>query len=562
MQFVLHESFCRPYASESSDSEADVFAATDARKLRMLAAVDKTEELKDYVLTAMRQLSRMSSGLAMLLPTSSLHQASHSTMDDTNPRGADLMGRVWHSLHKVSAAVNSLARHSTTGRDPYFEALDLTLLPPDPTMALEAIHAKLYALRHKLVAPLQKVDAAARPLLMSAWEQGHAASHEHAATAVTCWTTKAAELHVRVQAAIAETPRSDDNGTALLLRDVKDFLGTMRLIHAPALTAASVRQAQAVNELVAALQSSLPSSIAADVPHRHTPATWEMAKVPQASSNPSRRPSGSQNQSHGKDRLHTKDPTGSPRHYADMKKRKEAPSTDLFEHQQQTSHEKKARRPSTSPYAAWSLGHKERDVKKHDATSLPMAPTISSTAQQLAASALQASPSSSRRGRPAFHDASAALPGTPPTAASDDNVASIPSPTVSPSRVVGCEKCRMNNNHDKMLLCDNHCGREYHMYCLEPRLDVVPEDDWFCPECVKVACLAVKCNRFCVFNQRYCPRHLCKEKGCSYRCKKQGYCGKHSKLHVYEPTHRGGHVGGPTDAFDEDDDEYMASSKQ
>ncbi|RHY31361.1 hypothetical protein DYB32_004916 [Aphanomyces invadans] len=483
MQFVLHESFCRPYASESSDSEADVFAATDARKLRMLAAVDKTEELKDYVLTAMRQLSRMSSGLAMLLPTSSLHQASHSTMDDTNPRGADLMGRVWHSLHKVSAAVNSLARHSTTGRDPYFEALDLTLLPPDPTMALEAIHAKLYALRHKLVAPLQKVDAAARPLLMSAWEQGHAASHEHAATAVTCWTTKAAELHARVQAAIAETPRSDDNGTALLLRDVKDFLGTMRLIHAPALTAASVRQAQAVNELVAALQSSLPSPIAADVPHRHTPATWEMAKVP--SSNPSRRPSGSQNQSHGKDRLHTKDPTGSPRHDADMKKRKEAPSTELFEHQQQTSHEKKARRPT-----------------------------------------------------------------------------SIPSPTVSPSRVVGCEKCRMNNNHDKMLLCDNHCGREYHMYCLEPRLDVVPEDDWFCPECVKVACLAVKCNRFCVFNQRYCPRHLCKEKGCSYRCKKQGYCGKHSKLHVYEPTHRGGHVGGPTDAFDEDDDEYMASSKQ
>lgn len=33
-----------------------------------------------------------------------------------------------------------------------------------------------------------------------------------------------------------------------------------------------------------------------------------------------------------------------------------------------------------------------------------------------------------------------------------------------------------------MLLCDR-CDQGYHMYCLEPPLDEVPIEDWFCSAC-------------------------------------------------------------------------------
>ncbi|ETV80661.1 hypothetical protein, variant [Aphanomyces astaci] len=505
----------------------------------MLASVDQTEELKDYVLTAMRQLSRMSSGLAMLLPTSSLHQGSHSSLDDTTPRGADLMGRVWHSLHKVSAAVNSLARHSTAGLDPYFDALDLTLLPPDPTMALEAIHAKLLSLRHKLETPLAKMDAAARPLLMSAWEQGHADAHEHTATAVACWTSRAAELHSRVEAAMATTTGADTSSP--VLAEVLQFLGSMHLIHTPAaVTASAARQVQAVDGLVTALQSALPppssheSSFHApgedgggrvmtdQVPPQHPHAR----RLPPQSTRPKQPPEAS-----------------SP-HQPFIDVHKKRPSKDYPK--PHLPLEKKVRRPSTSPYA--TVRHNEDDAMPPHEVALP--PT-------------DVSPASSRRSRLITLDLP--VPSTPPPVQSVDEKL-VASPVVPHSRVVGCEKCFMNNNHDKMLLCDNNCGREYHMYCLQPQLDVVPEDDWFCPECVKVACLAMRCSRFCVFNQKYCPRHLCKFQGCPFRCKKQGYCGKHSKLHAHEgggsargstrPLHPedDGTSAGPPDPYVDDDD--------
>ncbi|RHY99024.1 hypothetical protein DYB35_005163 [Aphanomyces astaci] len=322
----------------SSDSETDLFAAADARKLRMLASVDQTEELKDYVLTAMRQLSRMSSGLAMLLPTSSLHQGSHSSLDDTTPRGADLMGRVWHSLHKVSAAVNSLARHSTAGLDPYFDALDLTLLPPDPTMALEAIHAKLLSLRHKLETPLAKMDAAARPLLMSAWEQGHADAHEHTATAVACWTSRAAELHSRVEAAMATTTGADTSSP--VLAEVLQFLGSMHLIHAPAaVTASAARQVQAVDGL-----------------HPHA------RRLPPQSTRPKQPP----------------EPSSPHQPFIDVHKKR--PSKDYPK--PHLPLEKKARRPSTSPYA--TVRHNEDGAMPPHDVALP--PT-------------DVSPASSRRSR-------------------------------------------------------------------------------------------------------------------------------------------------------------------
>lgn len=45
-----------------------------------------------------------------------------------------------------------------------------------------------------------------------------------------------------------------------------------------------------------------------------------------------------------------------------------------------------------------------------------------------------------------------------------------------------CMVCHNTDNTDKILLCDG-CDTEWHMYCLEPPLGQVPEEDWFCPKC-------------------------------------------------------------------------------
>jgi hypothetical protein len=34
-----------------------------------------------------------------------------------------------------------------------------------------------------------------------------------------------------------------------------------------------------------------------------------------------------------------------------------------------------------------------------------------------------------------------------------------------------------------MLLCDN-CDNGWHIYCLDPPLEAVPEGEWLCPDCV------------------------------------------------------------------------------
>ena len=36
-----------------------------------------------------------------------------------------------------------------------------------------------------------------------------------------------------------------------------------------------------------------------------------------------------------------------------------------------------------------------------------------------------------------------------------------------------------------MLLCDGGCDRGFHLYCLEPPLDSVPEGKWLCPSCTE-----------------------------------------------------------------------------
>ncbi|KAJ7399578.1 hypothetical protein BTVI_114089 [Pitangus sulphuratus] len=45
-----------------------------------------------------------------------------------------------------------------------------------------------------------------------------------------------------------------------------------------------------------------------------------------------------------------------------------------------------------------------------------------------------------------------------------------------------CKMCRKKGDAESMVLCDG-CDRGYHTYCIRPKLKVIPEGDWFCPEC-------------------------------------------------------------------------------
>jgi hypothetical protein len=55
-------------------------------------------------------------------------------------------------------------------------------------------------------------------------------------------------------------------------------------------------------------------------------------------------------------------------------------------------------------------------------------------------------------------------------------------PTITSCTVCGCQVCHGKEDTAKVLLCDG-CEAEYHLYCLQPALDVVPSGDWFCPPC-------------------------------------------------------------------------------
>ena len=46
-----------------------------------------------------------------------------------------------------------------------------------------------------------------------------------------------------------------------------------------------------------------------------------------------------------------------------------------------------------------------------------------------------------------------------------------------------------------MLLCDG-CGTSWHMMCLNPKLNKVPNVDWLCPRCVKDRLQSIDSARF------------------------------------------------------------------
>ncbi|KAJ4771427.1 Chromodomain-helicase-DNA-binding protein 5 [Rhynchospora pubera] len=61
----------------------------------------------------------------------------------------------------------------------------------------------------------------------------------------------------------------------------------------------------------------------------------------------------------------------------------------------------------------------------------------------------------------------------------------------SSDRVIGDDghyyECQECNNGGKLLCCDG-CPGTYHLECLDPPLEMVPEGNWYCPKCAKEKC--------------------------------------------------------------------------
>jgi hypothetical protein len=65
------------------------------------------------------------------------------------------------------------------------------------------------------------------------------------------------------------------------------------------------------------------------------------------------------------------------------------------------------------------------------------------------------------------------------------NAPNRPPPPITHSYGSGCTVCGRDDDHSNLLLCEG-CEVESHTYCLDPPLDAVPEDDWFCGEFCRI----------------------------------------------------------------------------
>jgi topoisomerase (DNA) II binding protein 1 len=53
---------------------------------------------------------------------------------------------------------------------------------------------------------------------------------------------------------------------------------------------------------------------------------------------------------------------------------------------------------------------------------------------------------------------------------------------------ISCSACGCKDRGEVMLICGDEdgktgCGIGMHIYCCDPPLDAVPDDDWLCPKC-------------------------------------------------------------------------------
>ena len=46
-----------------------------------------------------------------------------------------------------------------------------------------------------------------------------------------------------------------------------------------------------------------------------------------------------------------------------------------------------------------------------------------------------------------------------------------------------CQLCRKGDNEALLLLCDG-CDKGFHTYCFKPKMETIPEGDWYCSVCV------------------------------------------------------------------------------
>ncbi|OQR94238.1 hypothetical protein THRCLA_08213 [Thraustotheca clavata] len=419
-----------------SDSSGDESPASSGKP----QSADRTQELIDFVLTTMRQLARMSTRLSSLVPNS--QQTNNQNLLLPSQETA---GRLWNSLHKINATVDAI-NESIQGGDVTLQALDLTLLPPDPSMALETINVKLLSAHKKLIQQphAEHNHRSIHNTVEAAWQKGEDAAVDHARRSLACWRNSSADLKAKVHAALNADKTETPPDNSALLQEMYDFLATVQLCNvvkpeSPSEADQSYKT-RSVDELVNRLQSTIAATVSAS---------------------------------------------------ASRQKQSESRKRPLAKPPLEPLVVEKRRRPSTSPYALPN--------RKTSAT-----PSHLQGVRTYAAGIAE--------GDAEGEVGKEELEGT-------DEV-SAPAP---PSEPVGCELCRENNCHDKMLLCDNNCGRV-------PPLDDIPDGDWFCPECEQSLCLAQKCKRVCVLDRKYCSRHLCKDGSCGFRAKKAGYCGKHAKL--------------------------------
>ncbi|KAL1132310.1 hypothetical protein AAG570_010266 [Ranatra chinensis] len=49
-----------------------------------------------------------------------------------------------------------------------------------------------------------------------------------------------------------------------------------------------------------------------------------------------------------------------------------------------------------------------------------------------------------------------------------------------------CQFCHSGDNEDKLLLCDG-CDKGYHTYCFRPKMETIPDGDWYCHQCLNQA---------------------------------------------------------------------------
>ncbi|KAJ7682384.1 jumonji superfamily protein [Mycena polygramma] len=89
-----------------------------------------------------------------------------------------------------------------------------------------------------------------------------------------------------------------------------------------------------------------------------------------------------------------------------------------------------------------------------------------------------------RSTRMGSHDQNLKLPGPSNLLASP-----LPPPVFHDSKELkgtpeqNCEICHKKNRGEEMLLCDG-CDCGFHMFCLDPPLDAIPKEQWFCYTCL------------------------------------------------------------------------------